>query len=48
MDSINKASNFLDNYEFSRTKFLEIIKELMSHHIDTCPEYKSIVKKNFL
>ncbi len=47
MDSINKASNFLDNYEFSRSKFLEIIKELMSHHIDTCPEYKSIVKKIF-
>lgn len=47
MESIKKASNFLNNYEFSRTEFLEIIKELTCYHIDNCAEYKSIVNKVF-
>ena len=47
MESIKKASNFLNDYNFSRSKFLEVIKELTSHHIKYCPEYKSIVNKIF-
>ena len=47
MESIKKASTFLNNYEFSRPKFLEVIKELTSYHIDNCAEYKSILNKIF-
>ena len=47
MEYINKASNFINDYNFSRSKFLEVIKELTSHHIKCCPEYKSIVNKIF-